>query len=97
VTPAALRILKELDAGADLIRDGIHAYCGDRQVASRVVSELILCAGIRESVPGMKYYDITEMGRRFIRRPELANEYVTWVRCGRGPFTIKDDRIVPLK
>lgn len=102
MTPAALRILEELaaDETRDLIREGIRAYCGPRPVASRTVSELVWCSAVRPTVPsdgpGAKYYDITEMGHAYLRRPELADEYRLAVLAGKGPFTIRDDRIVPL-
>lgn len=103
MSPAARRILEELaaDEHRDLIRDGIHAYCGPRPVASRTVSELVWCSAVQPVVPsdgpGARYYAITEMGRAFLRRPELEEEYRVAVMCGKGPFTIEDDRIAPLK
>jgi hypothetical protein len=101
VTPAGRKILEDLVAGADLVRDGIHAYCGSRCVASRTVSALAWSAAIREVAPsngpGARYYTITEMGRRYLRRPELEQEYHEWVRLRRGSFTIQDDRIVALE
>jgi hypothetical protein len=102
MTPAARRTLEQLaaDESCDLLQDGIHAYCGTRPVASRVVSELRWSSAIRPLVPsdepGPKYYTISDMGRHYLRRPELEQEYFAAVRAGRGPFTIKDDRIVPL-
>jgi hypothetical protein len=101
MTPAARRILEDLVAGHDLIREGIHAYCGMRRVASRTVTALVWAAAIHEVAPsngpGAKYYTITDMGRRYLRRPELEQEYYEAVRLQKGPFTIKDDRIVPLE
>lgn len=102
MSPAARRILDELaaDEHCDLIRDGIHAYCGQRPVASRVVSELVWCSAVSPVVPsggpGATYYAITNLGRAYRRRPELADEYRLAVMSGNGSFTIKDDRIVPL-
>jgi hypothetical protein len=102
MTPGARRILQELaaDEHRDLIREGISAYCGARRVASRTVTALIWAAAICEVAPsngpGAKYYAITEMGRRYLRRPELEQEYYDAVRLRKGSFTIKDDRIVPL-
>ena len=100
MTPGARRILQEMTNGSDLIREGIHAYCGDRRVASRCVTELVWISAISEVAPsesGAKYYSISSMGERYLRRPELEQEYVTWVRCQKGSFTIKNDRIVPIK
>lgn len=100
MTPAARKILEDMAAGADLIREGIQAYCGDRRVASRTITALVWAAAIREIAPsagpGARYYAITEMGHRYLRRPELEQEYYEWMRLQRGPFTIRDDRIVPL-
>jgi hypothetical protein len=102
MTPAAKRILDDLVAGHDLIREGIHAYCGPRRVASRTVTALVWAAAIREVAPsdgpGSRYYEIAPMGRRYLRRPELEQEYYEAVRLQKGPFTIdENDRIVPLK
>lgn len=96
MTPAARRILEELaaDDRRDLVRDGIEAYCGTRRVASRVVTELLWAAAIKEIWAGGKCYQITEMGRRYLRRPELEQEYYDAIRCGDGNFTIRDDKLV---
>lgn len=100
LSPGAMRILYELDVDehCDLVREGIHAYCGRRRVASRTVSELCWSAAVHSIIPdqekGAKYYTITDMGRAYLRRPQLADEYRTWVMCGRGSFTVKNDRIV---
>lgn len=103
MTPAARRILEELaaDEDCDLVREGIRAYCGSRPVASRAVTELVWAAAIHSIHPddgsAAKYYGITDMGRRYLRRPELEREYYEWIKLRRGPFTIdKNDRIVPL-
>jgi hypothetical protein len=101
MTPAGRCILDDLVAGHDLIREGIHAYCGTRRVASRTVTALIWAAAIHEVAPsngpGAKYYTITPMGRRYLRRPELEQEYYKALRLQKGPFTIKDDKIVFLE
>jgi hypothetical protein len=100
MTPGARRILEELaaDESCDLIREGIHAYCGRRRVASRTVTALVWSAAIREVAPsngpGAKYYAITEMGQRYLRRPELEREYYDAIRLRKGNFTIKDDHLV---
>lgn len=99
MTPSARRILQDMERGSDLIREGIIAYCGERRVASRAVSELVWSSAIREVFPSdgpARYYELSDMGRRYLRRPELEQEYYDWITSLRGPFTIKDDRIVPL-
>lgn len=98
----AMRILKELadDEDCDLISEGIVAYCGSRPVAARVVHELVWSSAVEAVAPserGARYYMISNMGRCYLRRPELADEYREWIMCRRGSFTVKDDRIVPLK
>lgn len=102
MTPAARKILQDMVGGADLIRDGISAYCGDRAVASRTVTALVWSSAIHEVAPsdgpGARYYEITDMGRRYLRRPELEQEYYEWVSLRRGSFTINaNDQIVPLE
>lgn len=98
MTPAARRILEDMKAGSDLIREGIHAYCGQRRVASRTVSALVWSSAIKTETrePGCKYYSLTEMGECYLRRPELEQEYLDWVRMRKGSCTIRDDQIVPL-
>lgn len=99
MTPAARRCLQELaaDQDCDLTQNGICAYCGTRPVASRVVTELRWSAAVKPIWEGARTYAITEMGRRYLRRPELEQEYYAAVRDQRGAFTIdENDRIVPL-
>jgi hypothetical protein len=100
MTPGAKHILQELAAShhCDLIREGLDAYCGLRRIASRTVTDLVWSAAIREIAPsigpGAKYYAITEMGRRYLRRPELEQEYFDAIRLRKGKFTIRNDHIV---
>lgn len=102
MTPGARRILEDLaaDENCDLLREGIRAYCGNRPVASRCVTELVWAAAIHSVSPqegsGARYYAITSMGRCYLRRPELEQEYYEAVRVRGNRFTIKDDRIAPL-
>ena len=100
MTPAARRTLEELasDEKCDLIRDGLHAYCGRRKVSTKTVSNLIRAVAIREVAPSCggsaRYYEITEMGRSYLRRPDLEWEYYDAILSRKGPFTVKDDRLV---
>lgn len=101
MTPGARKVLQELaDNCCDLVREGIQAYCGQRRTTSRVVSELVGCSAVRPLIPGQErgavYYTISNMGRAYLRRPELEEEYRSAVMLRKGPFTIMNDRIVLL-
>jgi hypothetical protein len=97
MTPGALRILNEMAAGADLVRDGIYAYCGDRPVASRCVTELVWAAAVKPIWDGDTAYQITEMGEHIRKRPALEQEYYDWIRRQQGPcYVDSSHRLRPL-
>lgn len=76
--------------------EGWKCYCGLTPIHRSTVNSLIRCTAISRAYDDGPYFVINDTGRAIARRPELADEVYTAIIGGRGSFSIRDDRLVPL-
>lgn len=103
LSKAATRILQEMCDNekrrdfyrAEIVQEGLVAYCGYRRISVRSINELLRCTAISEETDGprMRRYTINDAGRSILRRPQLADELRAAIFGGVGSFTIIRDKL----
>lgn len=94
-------VLREIAASEDgeIVAEGTQVYIGPRRTNWGVLKALLRCGAVSASDVSsiMQRYVINESGRAIMRRPELAKELANAYLSHEGPFTIRNDRVVPLE
>lgn len=102
LSPRALEVLQQLAAlpegheDADILVDGRYCMFGCEPIHRKTFNALIRCGALSRAYDNGPYWVINETGRAIARRPALADEVFLTTMQGRGSFTIRDDRLVPL-
>lgn len=92
-TPAQLRLLREMNAGADVIAEGITAYSNYRRISRRTLIALLRCGAISvDNNSGAERFAITSIGRAACVRPEILAE-ASAAFYSRKNFDVVDNHI----
>lgn len=104
MSPATMKLLVALNAldqdgseEPEVVCEGTECYVGTNKVHRRTVYNLLGMLALKDTsdVKGMQRYELNDVGRALLARPELELEIYTALRAG-DPFHVTADHRVAL-